>query len=220
MRRSETSSKLRALGLAVWLWRCALSICRCALPLWRRALPVSLQALALHTPVCVAAVGVVCVTSACGSSSVINTRHEELGTLAGHSTYAFADVGALTDQGFTTGHLFNPIMQRRIRDELTRELATRGYVASAPEDASLLVSFSGGGRQDLVTQGKQEGPVVYGPAYTIDRGALVLHFIDPKTNTVLWRGWGDAIIAPDDDLDQRVRAAVRQIMSAFPASKS
>lgn len=212
MRRSKTSSKLQALGLSLSIWRCAPSI-------WRRAWPVALHALALHAPVCVC-VGSLCVASACGSSSVINTRHEELGTLAGHSTYAFADVGALTDEGFTTGHLFNPIMQRRIRDELTRELAARGYVASAPEDASLLVSFSGGGRQDLVTQGKQEGPVVYGPAYTIDRGALVLHFIDPKTNTVLWRGWGDAIIAPDDDLDQRVRAAVRQIMSAFPASKS
>lgn len=188
--------------------------------IWRRARLLPLQALALYALFCVTSFGVLCTSSACGSSSVINTRHEELGTLAGHSTYAFADAGALADEGFTTGHLFNPIMQRRIRDELTRELATRGYVASAPEDASLLVSFSGGGRQDLVTQGKQEGPVVYGPAYTIDRGALVLHFIDPKTKTVLWRGWGDAIIKPDDDLDQRVRAAVRQIMSAFPASKS
>jgi len=201
MRRSKTSSKLRALGLGL-----SFRAVSCAL--------------SLHVPLCVTSMGVMWMASGCGSSAVINTRHEELGTLAGHPTYAFADAGALTEEGFTTGHLFNPIMQRRIRDELTRELTTRGYVASAPEDASLLVSFSGGGRQDLVTQGKQEGPVVYGPAYTIDRGALVLHFIDPKTKTVLWRGWGDAIIEPDDDLDQRVRAAVRQIMSAFPASKS
>ena len=180
--------------------------------------------LSLHVRFCAASWSVICgmvgIAVGCGSAAVVSTRHEELGTLAGHSTYAFADVTALSDEGFSTGHLFNPIMQRRIRDELTRELTTRGYVASTPEDASLLVSFSGGGRQDLVTQGKQEGPVVYGPAYTIDRGALVLHFIDPKTKAVLWRGWGDAILKPDDDLDQRVRAAVRQIMSAFPASRS
>jgi uncharacterized protein DUF4136 len=199
MRRSKTSSKLRALGLAL-------------------SLHVPFGATFSGAPFCgVLLASAVLGATACGSSAVINTRHEELGTLTGHSTYAFADVSALNDEGFTTGHLFNPIMQRRIRDELTRELTTRGYVASAPEDASLLVSFSGGGRQDLVTQGKQEGPVVYGPAYTLDRGALVLHFIDPKTKTVIWRGWGDAIIKPDDDLDQRVRAAVRQIMSAFPA---
>jgi hypothetical protein len=176
----------------------------------------SSRALWLALPLCLP----LCLASGCGSSSVINTRHEELGPLTGHRTYAFGDASALTEEGFSTGHLFNPIMQRRIRDELTRELTLRGYVASAPEDASLIVSFSGGGRQDVVTQGKQEGPVVYGPAYTIDRGALVLHFIDPKTNAVLWRGWGDAILEQGDDLDQRVRAAVRQIMSAFPASTS
>ena len=216
MRRSKTSSKLRALGLSLSIWRRARPR-----PLQVMSLQaMSLSGVTLPAPAFAAAMSVACLASACGSSSVINTRHEELGTLAGHPTYAFADASALAEEGFTTGHLFNPIMQRRIRDELTRELTTRGYVASAPEDASLLVSFSGGGRQDLVTQGKQEGPVVYGPAYTLDRGALVLHFIDPKTKAVLWRGWGDAIIKPDDDLDQRVRAAVRQIMSAFPASKS
>ena len=206
---------MRALGLTLSMGLLSIGL----LAIWRRARLLPLRAL-LHAPFCVTSFAVMCMASACGSSSVINTRHEELGTLAGHPTYAFTDAGTLTDEGFTTGHLFNPIMQRRIRDELTRELGTRGYVASAPEDASLLVSFSGGGRQDLVTQGKQEGPVVYGPAYTIDRGALVLHFIDPKTKAVLWRGWGDAIIKPGDDLDQRVRAAVRQIMSTFPASKS
>ena len=161
-----------------------------------------------------------CAAAACGSSSAINTRHEEMGTLTGRATYAFTDAVDLDDQGFTTGHLFNPIMQRRIRDELSRELAARGYAPSPPESASLLVTFSAGSRQDLVTQGKQEGPVVYGPAYTIDRGALVLHFLDPKTKAVIWRGWGDAIMKPDDDLDKRVRAAVRQIMTAFPAAKS
>jgi len=174
------------------------------------------HALGLALSLCVASLA----ASGCGSSSAINTRHEELGTLTGHSTYAFADVPALNDEGFTTGHLFNPIMQRRIRDELTRELARRGYAPSAPESASLLVTFSGGNRQELITQGKQEGPVVYGPAYTLDRGALVLHFLDPKTNTVLWRGWGDAVFKAGDDLDTKVRAAVREIMTTFPASQS
>jgi hypothetical protein len=157
----------------------------------------------------------------CGSSAVINTRHEELGTLAGRSTYAFTDLNTvLNDEGFSTGHLFNSIMQRRICDELSRELAKRGYTQGPEESASLLVTFSTGNRQDVVTQGDQKGPVVQGPAYAIDRGALVLHFLDSKTKAVLWRGWGDGIMKPDDDLDEKVRAAVREIMSAFPSSKS
>jgi len=158
-----------------------------------------------------------CMMPACGSSAtVINTRHEELGTLAGRATYAFTDAPLMNEEGFTTGHLFNPIMQRRIRDELSRELAKRGYAPGPEESASLLVTFATGSRQDVVTQGDQKGPVVNGPAFAIDRGALILHFLDPKTKAVLWRGWGDGIMERDDDLDQRVRAAVREIMSAFP----
>jgi hypothetical protein len=154
----------------------------------------------------------------CGSAPVFNTSHEVLGTMAGRTTYAFAPVEELGEEGFTTGHLFNPIMERRIRDELTRELSARGYVPTAAESASLLVTFSGGGKQEVEAQGKQEGSVVRGPAYTVDRGALVLHFLDPKSKTVVWRGWGDGVMQVDDDFDQKVRAAVRKIMAAFPVA--
>jgi hypothetical protein len=154
----------------------------------------------------------------CGSAPVFNTSHQVLGPMAGRSSYAFAPAEELRDEGFTTGHIFNPIMERRIRDELTRELSARGYVPSPAESASLLVTFSGGGKQEVETQGKQEGPVVRGPAYTVDRGALVLHFIDPTSKAVVWRGWGDGVIQVDDDFDQKVRLAVRKIMTDFPAA--
>lgn len=156
----------------------------------------------------------------CGTSAVLNVQHEEQGKLAGRSTYAFGDAPALKEQGFTSGHLFNQIMQRRIRDEVSKELALRGYTPSPPDQAALLVTFSAGGRQDVVSQGDQKGPVVHGPAYTIDRGALVLHFLDPASKEVIWRGWGDGVLDPDADLDSTVRTAVHQIMAAFPASQS
>jgi len=156
----------------------------------------------------------------CGSTAAFNTQHEGMATLAGRSTYAFADSPGLQEQGFVTGHLFNPIMQRRIRDELSKELAARGYVPGPPESASLLVTFSAGSRQDVVTQGDQKGAIVKGAAYTTDRGALVLHFLDPQSKAVLWRGWGDGVMKQDDDLDQKVRAAVHQIMAPFPSTKS
>ena len=156
------------------------------------------------------------VSLGCGSAATLNTQHEGLATLTGRSTYAFADGPGLQEQGFTTGHLFNPIMRRRIEDELSKELAARGYVAGPPETASMLVTFSGGSRQDVVTQGDQKGSTVKGTAYTVDRGALVLHFLDPQSRAVLWRGWGDGVIQSDDDLDQKVRSAVHQIMAPFP----
>lgn len=156
----------------------------------------------------------------CGSSGALTTGHEVSGTLTGRSTYAFVEPQKLDEQGFTSGHLFNPIMQRRIRDELGRELAQRGYTPSTADSASMLVTFSAGSRQDVVTQGDQKGTVVRGPAYTVDQASLVLHFLDPQTNKVIWRGWGNGVMTADDDLDQKVRAAVREIMVSFPATQS
>lgn len=156
----------------------------------------------------------------CGSAPALNTQHEAMGTLTGRATYAFSDTPGLQEQGFTTGHLFNPIMQRRIRDALAKELEARGYVPGPADSASMLVTFSAGSRQDVVTQGDQKGPIVQGTAYTIDRGALVLHFLDPQSKAVIWRGWGDGVMKADDDLDQKVRAAVHQIMVPFPAKTS
>jgi len=156
----------------------------------------------------------------CASSAALKTGHEAPGTLSGRSTYAFVEVQKLDEDGFTSGHLFNPIMQRRIQDELGRELAQRGYTPSTAESATILVTFSAGGRQDVVTQGNQKGTVVRGPAYTVDEGSLVLHFLDPQTKKVIWRGWGNGVMSADDDLDQKVRAAVREIMVAFPTTQS
>ena len=157
---------------------------------------------------------------ACGSAATLHTEHQTMGTLDGRTTYAFTATPGLNEQGFTTGHLFNPIMQRRIRDELSRELAMRGYAVSPAESASMLITFSAGSRQDVVSQEGEKGPVVRGPAYTVDRAALVLHFIDPQSKAVIWRGWGEGVMDSSDDLDKAVRAAVRQIMESFPASKS
>jgi hypothetical protein len=154
----------------------------------------------------------------CGASTAINTKYETPGTVVGRSTYAFVDATGLAGDGFTTGHLFNPIMQRRIKDEVGKELAKKGYQPGAPESATMLIAFTTGNREDVVTQGDQKGTVVRGPAYTVQRGALFLHFIDPQSQQVIWRGWAEGVISLQDDIDAKVRDAVRLIMAPFPAA--
>jgi len=154
----------------------------------------------------------------CGSSTAINTKFETPGTVAGRSTYAFADATGLTGDGFKTGHLFNPIMQRRIKDEVGKELAKKGYQPAEADVATLLIAFTTGNREDVVSQGDQQGTVVRGPAYTVERGALFLHFIDPQSHQVVWRGWAEGVIRMEDDIDAKVREAVRLILAPFPAA--
>lgn len=157
---------------------------------------------------------------ACGASTALTTKYETPGSLAGHPSYAFAATPGLEEQGFTSGHLFNPIMQRRIRDELSKELTARGYKEAPPDQASLLITFSAGGREDVVTPGNQQGTEVRGLAYTVDRGALVLHVLEARDKNVVWRGWGEGVLTSSADLDVAVRQAVREIMKPFPPYQS
>jgi hypothetical protein len=154
----------------------------------------------------------------CGASTTLNTTFETPGTVAGRSTYAFTDATGLTGDGFTTGHLFNPIMQRRVKDEVGKELSKKGYQPGEADSASMLIAFTTGNREDVVTQGDQQGTTVRGPAYTVQRGALFLHFIDPQTQQVIWRGWAEGVISMEDDIDAKVREAVRLILAPFPAA--
>jgi hypothetical protein len=156
----------------------------------------------------------------CGAEAAMTTKQQSFGDLAGHPTFAFTDAPAQMEPGFRSGHLFNAIMQRRIRDQLGKELRDRGYTEGAPDSAALLISFSAGGQQDVVTPGDAKGARVQGVAYTEDRGTLVLHFVDAQTNKVVWRGWVETVMTADDDLDQKVRQAVLEIMKPFPRAHS
>ena len=135
-------------------------------------------------------------------------------------TFSFSSSSSDTPEGFITGHLFNSIMQRRIRAELYRDLTNKGFRQAARKDASFIISFSTGGRQDIQPLGIQTRPAGEGKlqsaAKAVSLDALVIHFIDPQTRRILWRGRAEAVMQPEDNLDEKVRSAVRQLMQEFP----
>ena len=144
---------------------------------------------------------------------------------AKHKTYSFSNTASDVPPGFSTGHLFNSIMQRRIRAELYRELTAKGFSQAARGDASFIISFSTGSAEDVnaVRSGpddKTEPGTIEGSATAVTRGALVIHFIDPKTKKVLWQGSVEAVMKAGEDLDDKVRAAVREVMKQFPPKAS
>ena len=57
-------------------------------------------------------------------------------------------------------------------------------------------------------------------AKTKQHNGDVIHFIDAKTKKVLWQGWAEAVMKAGDDLDEKVRAAVREVMRQFPPKAS
>lgn len=143
---------------------------------------------------------------------------------AGYRSYSFSTVASDIPDGSTSGHLFNSIMQRRIRAELYRELTNKGFIQVHRSDASFIISLATGSRQDVepvrADSGSARPGAIPGSATAVTRGALVIHFIDAKTKKVLWQGWAEAVMKGGDDLDEKVRAAVREVMKQFPPKAS
>ncbi|HEY6727057.1 MAG TPA: DUF4136 domain-containing protein [Polyangiaceae bacterium] len=150
----------------------------------------------------------------------VESRADPSVDFASYKTYSFSTAASDIPEGFASGHLFNSIMQRRIRAELYRDLTQKGFAQAARSDASFIVSFSTGSRQDVeavhADDGKGDPGSIEGSATAVTRGALVIHFTDAKTKQVLWQGWAEAVMKAGEDLDERVRAAVREVMQQFP----
>ena len=161
---------------------------------------------------CLSALGG-CKTFALGSQYAAGEDFAE------YKSFAFSRAAARPPAGYRTGHLFNSIMQRRIQDEVTKVLTARGYSLVPAEEASFQIKISGGGNESVQTpeQGASSASgSVEGGAVVVRKGALVLHFVDLKKKKIIWRGWAEAVMSPDDDLDAKVRAAVRKILAIYP----
>jgi hypothetical protein len=156
--------------------------------------------------------------AACKSFAV-NSQYSRGENFNDYKTFSFSPTAALPPAGYTTGHLFNSIMQRRVQDEVSRVLTSRGYSLVPRAEASFQIKISGGGNRAIQVADpstSDRSGAVEGAAVVVDRGALVLHFFDPAKKKIIWRGWAEAVMSPDDDFDKKVRAAVREILAAYP----
>ena len=155
-----------------------------------------------------------CRTFAVESQRDVNTN------FADYHTFTFSAIDSPPPDGFRAGHLLNSIMRRRIRDELRKGLTARGFVEAAPEQAQFIISFSGGSAERITSAepatDEPDTQTIAGSATVVRHGALVVHFVDTKTQLPIWRGWVLAVMQPDDDLDEKVRSAVRAILKEFP----
>jgi hypothetical protein len=155
---------------------------------------------------------------AAGSTRAFHTWHQLEGSLAGRTTYAF---DAATSNGAPTPgarHPLEPDEQHRIRDELRRHLAARGYTATRPDEARLLLSYSGG-RPERTTRG-EPARRARSPAAVSASACLAVHLVDPRSRVVLWRGWGDGELGPYAEDHGPIAEAVRRITAALPAARA
>lgn len=138
-------------------------------------------------------------------------------------TYAWAPAGA-----FETGDPRldnNTLFLERLRGAVEQQLARKGLAPVVGADADVVIHFHARVDQRLdmshepvpgLSKDGAGGPSVY------DAGTLLLDFIDPRSNTVVWRGWAEGSVEGVIDnqawMNERIDAAVARILATFPAS--
>ena len=131
-------------------------------------------------------------------------------------------------QGKSDG-VSNPIMDRRVRRIVERELAARGYQLQQSGEPDFLLTYYPVYRNRIVSTysgGYGWGrPWGYGPGIGFQEvqafreGSMVLEVVDNKTNQMVWQAVADGAltgIEDPQDAEERVTLAVKKMLENFP----
>jgi hypothetical protein len=123
----------------------------------------------------------------------------------------------------------NPIMDRRVRRILERELAAKGYQRQEAGEPDFLLTYYPVYRNRIVSTysgGYGWGrPWGYGPGIGFQEvqafreGSMVLEVVDNKTNQMVWQAVADGAltgIEDPQDAEERVTLAVKKMLENFP----
>ncbi|RMF57941.1 MAG: DUF4136 domain-containing protein, partial [Calditrichaeota bacterium] len=106
----------------------------------------------------------------------------------------------------------SPLVDKRIRRAVERELASKGYVISQSGRADALLAY-----HVVVHQHMDVTAWGYGyrgwryPRYRARRyreGTLIVDIVDPVEKKLVWRGWATGVLAHDVESDKKIRDAV------------
>jgi hypothetical protein len=111
----------------------------------------------------------------------------------------------------------NPLMVERIKTAIDNELGSK-ELKKTSNNPDFLVAIYGVRSKIFTTawRGPDEDLIV-------EKGKLILRFLDPKTNQVLWWAETRAILDPDINPEKKtdmVNEVVRRILEKFPPASS
>jgi len=120
----------------------------------------------------------------------------------------------------------NPFFQERLRADVEKQLATRGFEKREAGTPDLLVHYHASVNQRIDVNGvdREFGYCDRGECqpFAYDAGTIVLDLVDARTNALVWRGWAkdnmDGVIDNQDWMEEKIDQAVTRIMQTLPRS--
>ncbi len=171
-----------------------------------------------------------------GCSSLISVKvaYDPSVEFADYETFAMAQ----PNKAVPTDADSDPFVHRRLRQLAFEQFSERGYVPASKKEADFVVYVLTGSRQRWGTMpgSYMGGPYFagrygygypgWGPGWgfgfstarVVDENLIVVDLVDPRENTVLWRGKGVVRGSSLDDKD--LREAISGILARFPPERS
>ena len=120
----------------------------------------------------------------------------------------------------------NPFFQDRLRADVEKQMANRGFEKRAAGAPDLVVHYHASVNQRIDINGvdREFGYCERGECqpFVYESGTIVLDLVDARTNTLVWRGWAkdsiEGVIDNQDWMEQKIDEAVTRIMATLPRS--
>jgi hypothetical protein len=162
---------------------------------------------------------IVTVIAGCSSMS-IRTDYDHDVDFAGYRTFDFLPKSRPMAQ---SGPLLNPFMEKRIEEAIETELTAKGYSKDSGGRPNFLIAIHAGARNrvNVTDFGYHYGPRGrWGRRHlevnTYKEGTLILDFVDPKLEQLIWRGWAVGALANPDKVEEQIVETVKKILEEFP----
>ena len=164
---------------------------------------------------------------AAGCSSVsVSHDFDSKADFANLRTYSWLTAPESTSESVKKELQTNSLIEARVKKAVNRQLATKG-LKETTQDPDFLVAFHTGveDKTDVQSWGYGYGywGMRGGGVSTIhyQEGTLILDFIDPKSDNLLWRGVGKKVVSEKttpEKSQKNIDQAVERILSKYPPS--
>lgn len=166
-------------------------------------------------------VGLVVACCAACTTLQISTDYDPAADFSQWSTWAFADLRQATGDP----RLDSSLVRSRILQALESELAVKGYSRAVGVAPDFLVDTHVALTRELDVHTFHRGSArsSWGASETlvreVERGSLVVDFLEPESQQLVWRGIAQARVDRRDtpaERSERIREAVRLMLQHFP----
>ena len=174
------------------------------------------QTKGLSTAVAYALVGIVAVAAACAPSIRVRTDYDPKASFKQYRTFAIRE-------GNSSG---NPVMDQRIREDITSALKAKGLDEVRQENADLIVVPHTATRTHRTYETfydtwpgwrwRWAQPTVVENEFLV--GTLVVDMFDSRAKIAVWHGYASGVLSDEPSKNaEKADKAVQKLISEYPA---